>query len=190
MHHPTHCLGLLTGVTRERIRRVSCLSWGVGHPWLDNNRYDNPFWNQCAQMQTDKGHMVRCNVFLAGRRPRRARPVVWRARLPTHGNRRLARERLDTPFRPCFDRHETLQEIDVPDYWNSELPPAPMRHGSGHDGSHAFLAAEFVNPIPDDRGPAIDVCESLAMTVPWIVAHDSSLRDGEQLSVPSFDRSN
>ena len=67
--------------------------------------------------------------------------------------------------------------------------PAPMRHGSGHAGSHAFLAAEFVNAIPYDRGPAIDVCESLAMTVPGIVAHDSSLRDGEQLSVPSFDRS-
>ena len=64
-----------------------------------------------------------------------------------------------------------------------------MRHDSGHDGSHAFLAAEFVNALLDDREPAIDVYESLAMTVPGIVAHDSALRDGEQLSVPSFDRS-
>lgn len=63
-----------------------------------------------------------------------------------------------------------------------------MRHGSGHDGSHAFPAAEFINALVDDREPTIDVYESLAMTVPGIVAHDSALRDGEQLSVPSLDR--
>ena len=65
--------------------------------------------------------------------------------------------------------------------------PEPMRHPSGHDGSHTFLAAEFVNALIDDREPAIDVYESLAMTVPGIVAHESALRGGEQLAVPSFD---
>ena len=45
MHYPTHCLGPLTGVTRERIRRVSCLGWGGGrgHPSLDDNDYSNQF---------------------------------------------------------------------------------------------------------------------------------------------------
>lgn len=66
--------------------------------------------------------------------------------------------------------------------------PAPMRHGSGCDGSHAFLAAEFINALVDDRESTIDVYESLAMTMPAIVAHDSALRDGEQFSVPNFDR--
>lgn len=76
------------------------------------------------------------------------------------------------PRSAVLDRRETLEEIDVPDYWNSEMLPAPMRHGSGHDGSHAFLAAEFVNALLDDCKPAIDVYESLAMTVPGIVAHN------------------
>ena len=52
-----------------------------------------------------------------------------------------------------------------------------------------FLAAEFVNALIDDREPVIDVYESLAMTVPGIIAHQSSLKNGEQLAVPSFDRS-
>ena len=74
MHYPTHCLGLLTGVTRERIRRVSCLGWGGGRPWFDDNDYNNPFWNQCALMQTDKGHMVLYNVCrLVGGHGERAR---------------------------------------------------------------------------------------------------------------------
>ena len=36
MHYPTHSLGYITGVTGERITRVSCLGWGTGdHPILD-----------------------------------------------------------------------------------------------------------------------------------------------------------
>ena len=188
MLYPTHCLGLLTGVTRERIRRVSCLGWGGEHPWLDNNRYNNPFWNQCALMQTDTGHMARSNVFwLVGGHGERARWFGDRGTL--HMAIGGLHEDAWVPRSTGLDRRDALQEVDVPDYWNSDMLPAPMRHDSGHDGSHAFLAAEFVNALRDDREPAIDVYESLAMTVPGIVAHDSALRDGEQLSVPSFDRS-
>ena len=139
-------------------------------------------------MQTDKGHMVRCNVFwLVGGHGERARwfgerGSLHRAVLGLHQHAWI-------PRAAALDRRETLQEIDVPDYWKSEMLPGPMRHGSGHDGSHAFLAAEFVNALVDEREPAIDVYESLAMTVPGIVAHDSVLCDGEQLSVPSFHRS-
>ena len=63
MHYPTHCLGFLVGVTKERIERVSCLGWGGEHAWLEDNRYDNPYWCQSALMQTDRGNMSRCNVF-------------------------------------------------------------------------------------------------------------------------------
>ena len=66
--------------------------------------------------------------------------------------------------------------------------PEPMRLPSGHGGSHTFLSAEFVNALVEDREPAIDVYESLAMTVPGIVAHQSALRSGEQMQVPQFDK--
>ena len=66
--------------------------------------------------------------------------------------------------------------------------PEAMRHDTGHGGSHAFLAAEFVSALLEDREPVIDVYESLAMTVPGIVAHESSKRGGERLKAPSFDR--
>ena len=65
--------------------------------------------------------------------------------------------------------------------------PEAMRHASGHDGSHTFLTAEFINALVEDREPVVNVYESLAMTVPGIVAHQSSLKSGEQLPVPSFD---
>jgi hypothetical protein len=65
------------------------------------------------------------------------------------------------------------------------LPPA-MRHKSGHGNSHTFISAEFVNALLEGRKPAVDVDAALAMTVPGIVAHQSALKDGEQLKVPRF----
>ncbi len=187
MHYPTHCLGHLVGVTRERIDRVSCLGWGGEHSWLQDNRYENPFWNQSALMRTDRGHMVRCNIFwLVGGHGERARWFGERGSL--HMSVGGLHDDAWLPRSTALDRREGIETLDIPDYWKSEMLPAAMRHGSGHDGSHVFLAAEFVNALIDDREPAIDVYESLAMTVPGIVAHESSLKQGEQLAVPSFDR--
>jgi hypothetical protein len=75
---------------------------------------------------------------------------------------------------------------DVPTFW--ERLPEPLRHKTGHGGSHTFITHEFVSALVENREPAIDVYEALAMTAPGIVAHQSSLKGGEQMKVPSFDR--
>lgn len=186
MLYPTHCLGLIVGVTRERIRRVSCLGWGGSHPWLDENAYQNPFWCETALMQTDRGHMTRCNVFwLATADGERAR---W---FGDNGSLHMAVNGLHgdswLPRSHELDRGERVESIEIPQYWKSDMLPESMRHPSGHDGSHPFLAAEFINALVADREPVIDVYESLAMTVPGIIAHQSALQDGMQLEVPSFD---
>ena len=61
-----------------------------------------------------------------------------------------------------------------------------MRHASGHGGSAVFISAEFVNALLEDREPEIDLYESLAMTVPGIVAHQSALRGGEVLKIKDY----
>lgn len=186
MLYPTHCLGFIVGVTRERIRRVSCLGWGGSHPWLDENAYRNPYWCETALMQTDRGHMAPCNVFwMATADGERARWFGDKGSLHMavnglHGDAWMPRSHE-------LDRGERVESIEIPQYWKSDMLPESMRHPSGHDGSHPFLAAEFINALVADREPAIDVYESLAMTVPGIIAHQSALRDGEQLEVPSFD---
>ena len=42
--------------------------------------------------------------------------------------------------------------------------------------------------LVEDKEPVIDVYESLAMTAPGIVAHQSALKNGEQLDIPSYDK--
>ena len=63
-----------------------------------------------------------------------------------------------------------------------------MRARTGHGNSHGFLTHEFVAALVEDRAPAVDVYEALAMTAPGIVAMESTRRDGEQMVVPSFDK--
>ena len=150
MLYPTHCLGLLVGVSRERVERVSCLGWGQNHPLLTDNRYDNPYWCQSALMQTDRGHMVRCNVFwLTGAHGERAR---W---FGDNGTLHMEVGGLypDTwvPRSTVLDRTAEPDRLEVPDYWKSDMLPEAMRHASGHDGSHTFLTAEFINSLVEDR---------------------------------------
>lgn len=183
MLYPTHSLGLIVGVTGERIANVSSLGWGdpALMEKLRANAYDNPFSNEFASMRTAGGNMVRCNVFwqiaAGGER------AQW---FGEKGSLYMAKQ----GFHPDMwhPRHGTPRPELIPDYWNSDILPEAMRHSTGHGGSHAFLTTESVSALVEDREPVIDVYESLAMTVPGIVAHESSRRNGEQLTVPSFDR--
>ncbi|MCP4856096.1 MAG: Gfo/Idh/MocA family oxidoreductase [Fuerstiella sp.] len=194
MQYPTHAVGFLTGVTGERITRVSCLGWGTGdHPYLTDNQYDNPFWNETSTMQTNRGNMFRCNVFwLCAAHGERAtwfgdKATLHMAKRNTHTPKLHFRTKGDTPTE--FDLPvQSGGDVDVPVYWNTDMLPKAMRHESGHGGSHTFIAAEFVNALLDERSPAIDVHDALAMTVPGIVAHQSALKNGEQLMVPQFDK--
>ncbi len=185
MLYPTHSLGFLVGVTGERVRKVSCLGWAGNtpelsdHPSRTDNRYDNPFWNQASLMLTDRGHTCRCNVFyVCNAHGERAqwfgdRATLYMPKGGVHGAVEAERGRGAHP-------------VEIPPYWKSDMLPEPMRHESGHGGSHAFISAEFVNALLEDREPEIDLYASLAMTVPGIVAQQSSLADGEQLPVPAF----
>ncbi len=65
--------------------------------------------------------------------------------------------------------------------------PEALRHGSGHDGSHTFITHEFIDAIVHNRDPEINIYEALAYTAPGIVAHESALKGGEPMNIPSFD---
>jgi predicted dehydrogenase len=186
MLYPTHSVGFLTGVTGERVVKVSCLGWDGTrpavreHPFMADNAYGNPFVSQSALMLTNRGHMARMNEF--------RRCVASGERAQWFGDQASF-------YMPKGGLHDSViqirgqgaETVAVPQYWKSDMLPEPMRVSSGHGGSAVFISAEFVNALLEDREPEIDIYESLAINVPGIVAHQSALNGGEQLSVPSFD---
>ena len=85
-----------------------------------------------------------------------------------------------------FDDERTHSRVPHPE---SEMLPKPLRHeGGGHDGSHPFLTHEFIDAVLSERRPTVDVYEAVAYTATGIVAHQSSLKGGEQLKIPDFGR--
>lgn len=197
MHYPTHCTGYLVGVTGERMTQVSCVGWGDDSPILKDNSYKNPFWNGTAFFTTDRGNAFRIGVY-------------WKAAVggcergqwigdtmsfyDPHPNGlgsivRRASEQKETDDAgfvrtlPMLEQHEQTQ------WWKTEMLPEPLRHPSGHDGSHTFLTHEFIDALVHERRPDIDIYAALAMTVPGIIAHQSALQGGKQMKIPQFDPS-
>jgi predicted dehydrogenase len=196
MHYPTHCTAFLVGVTGERLTEVSCSGWGDDDPLLQDNPYRNPFWNEAAFFTTDRGHALRVNIFWKGAmrggeranwygdrmsffmpHPNGAGPIIVRAAAETETD--------DAGFVRQLPQFE---QYDQPQWWQSDMLPAPLRHGGGHDGAQPFLTHEFIDALVSRRRPAIDIYEALAYTVPGIVAHQSALAGGKQMAIPSFDR--
>jgi len=179
--YPTHSTGFLVGVTRERLAKVAALGWGpdddpgVG---VGRNAYDNPFSLGASMMQTDRGHICRCNV-------------MWG--IHAHGERaqwfgqHAAAYMSGCAGQPFVVQRNGKPDItELPNYW--QRLPDSLREGTGHGNSHPFITHEFVMALLENREPAVNVYEAVAMTAPGIVAHESALQGGVQLVVPSFDR--
>lgn len=195
MHYPTHCTAHLVGVTGERLTEVVCHGWGDDDPVLKDNAYGNPFWNQSAMFKTDRGNAFRVNIWWKGAHrgceraewigdqmsfyaphPNGVGPVIVR-----RGNQI---ETDDAGFERNLPNFEEYEQVE---WWNTELLPEPLRHDSGHEGSHSFITHEFIDALTHDRQPTVDVIEALAYTVPGIVAHQSSLEGGACKTIKQYE---
>jgi predicted dehydrogenase len=179
MLYPTHSNAFLIAVTKERFKEVACLGWGdTSEDYLKDNAYNNRFNAMSALLKTDKGHMCRSNVFWAGTEG--GERAQWFGTkmsmyMPGSGGQTFRLRGEGAP-----------EWADVPNYW--ERLPRPLRHDSGHGGSHTFLTHEFIAALIEKREPTVNVHEALAMTAPGIVANESAKKGGEQMKVPDFDK--
>lgn len=195
MHYPTHCTAHLVGVTGQRLTEVVCHGWGDESQCLKDNAYKNPFWNEAAMFKTAQGRAFRVNVWWAGAHrgceraewigtkmsfygahPNGLGPVIVRASQQTEKDSGGFVRQL-----PAFEQYAQ------PEWWKTDLLPEPLRHASGHHGSHTFITHEFIDALVHQRRPTVHVGEALAYTAPGIVAHQSALQGGALLKIPSFD---
>lgn len=196
MHYPTHCTAHLLGVSGERITEAVCHGWGDDDPILKDNAYNNPFWNGSAMFKTNLGHGFRVNVWWKGAHrgceraqwigdkmsfysshPNGLGPVIIRKGEQT--------EKDDAGYVRNLPNFENYEQ---PEWWKTDMLPEPLRHGSGHEGSHNFLTNEFIDALVHGRRPTVDVYEALSYTVPGIIAHQSALQGGTLMKVPQYTR--
>jgi len=64
--------------------------------------------------------------------------------------------------------------VGVPEYWKTEALPPRCATRAATAEAPVFLSAEFVNALIEKREADRDLYESIAMTAPGIVAHQSA----------------
>lgn len=195
MHYPTHCTAFLISVTGERITEVSGIGWGDGSSLLKNNPYQNPFWNETAFFKTNKGNPFRVEVNWRGAL-RGVERGEWRGdKMSFFSAHQEGQEHTIVRAAEAMGRDDAgfqhkeavVEMYKQPQWWQTDMLPQPLRHNSGHDGSHTFITNEFIDALLNNRRPEIDIHEAIAYTAPGIVAHQSALKDGECMKVPGFD---
>jgi predicted dehydrogenase len=181
MLYPTHAVAYYVGVTRKRLTSVSCLGFEGTAPRYKDNTYNNPFSSETALFETSEGGMCRINIF-------------WGAEGAEGETGRLFGElgkcdmnvlKAGAGLGNKFPEYKGRYIIELPDT-RPPLPPG-MEQG-GHGGSHGNLANEFLLSLLEEREPLIDVYESIAITVPGIIAHQSALKKGISMRIPAYDK--
>jgi predicted dehydrogenase len=77
---------------------------------------------------------------------------------------------------------------EVHQKYRSRLPEAFKVQPNGHEGSHQFLADDFVTAVVHNRMPTCSVWDAARFNAPGIVAHQSALQAGAFLPIPDFGR--
>ncbi|MCZ2095523.1 MAG: gfo/Idh/MocA family oxidoreductase, partial [Anaerolineae bacterium] len=81
---------------------------------------------------------------------------------------------------------EPIQRFTTKHVYGGEQQHLSFIQGSGHGGSHPHLAHEFIMSIVEDRDPFPNARQSANWTAVGILAHESALRGGERIGLPSF----
>lgn len=192
MLYPTHCTGIIIPVTGERLTEVTAHGWGNDHEMLKENYYNNnPFIHTVGLFKTSKGHCSRISIgwniaaegtergmfygdkmsFIMAR-PEGSPNIVVEQKIPAN-----------SPF-GVFGGHAESHPYQQDSHF--ERLPEPLRIKSGHGNSHGFITHEFVSAIIEDRHPEVDVWESIAYTMPGIIAHQSALAGGACMNIPDY----
>jgi predicted dehydrogenase len=195
MLYPTHCTSHLIGISGERLTEVTCIGWGDNDPSHENNVYQNPFWNETGFFKTSRGNSMRIANYRKGAVKGAERAQYYGDQMSfyfpnplgigamiVHAGKQTEKDDGGFTRASC-----TAEPYEQPQWWKTDLLPEPLRHDSGHSGSHTFLTHEFIESLIRNRKPSVNVYEAVAYTAPGIVAHESSMKGGERLKIPSFD---
>jgi predicted dehydrogenase len=214
MLYPTHAIGGVLGAWATHAVSVSCV--GVrddrGDGVFDRqiSQFGNDFSNATALFELADGGVMRTNEMRRVGYPSHIRESRFRF-FGTEGSfEQLATvsvwqdkekvtdvtteleaasplsvddaslEHVAPELRPAFvSGHAPVHDV-------ARLPASYHGAHNGHEGSHQFLADDFVRAVETGTPPPVNAWVAARYTLPGIVAHESALRGGERLPIPDF----
>jgi predicted dehydrogenase len=212
MLYPTHAVGNVLSVTGQHATHVSCIGVkderGDGVFDKDVSQFDNDFSNATALFKLADGGIMRTNEMRRVGYPSQLRESRLRV-FGTEGSfEQLAKVSVWQTKEGVEDVSELLESapsaslddtsmvnVDpalrdaflsglAPVHDRSRLPKEFTGLHNGHEGSHHFLADDFVRAVADKTIPPVNAWVAARYTLPGIVAHQSALQGGVQLEIP------
>lgn len=190
MLYPTHSTTMVISVTGKHFERVACVGAAGLHPDVVSLRR-RPEWreNEVSNMTMlglmSGGGVCRINEMRnVGCKGEMGSIFGTKGSIRQHSGGAVWTDGLGDDINltelwrdPAYHPQTTL---------GSRLPASYEGRGMGHQGSHRFLADEFVRAVLSDRRPHNHVWLGARYSAPGIMAWESLKRDGEWLEVPDL----
>ena len=203
MHYATHCVGPALGLARNEAEYVSCFASGTIREEM-HAAYNSPFAVESTHVKfkdSDLSAHIYRSLFDVARQYRETievygseKSVEW----PLIENEPLV---MHTAGKP---EPEIPSKVTAPDY--ADRLPEEIRafttggvyggddgeehlsftQGAGHGGSHPHLVHQFLDMLNTGTDSYPNAVESANITLTGILAHESALKGGERIDLPSW----
>ncbi|HTW06496.1 MAG TPA: Gfo/Idh/MocA family oxidoreductase [Acidimicrobiales bacterium] len=200
MMYPTHAIGGVLSVIDEHAVSVSCL--GVtderGDGVFDRHvsMFDNDFSNATALFELSRGSVMRTNEMRRVGYPSHIRESRYRYFGTEATFEQLVATSVWQDKKGWTDVSELLAPRGAPSgtahngfapvHDSSRLPASYQGLPTGHEGSHHFLADDFVRAVTEGGLPPVNAWVAARFTLPGIIAHKSAMQGGTRLPVPDL----
>jgi predicted dehydrogenase len=205
MWYATHCVSPCLAILGKHAQHVVCHGSGRIREELIG-RYGSPFAVETATFaikDSDVAAEVTRSLFDVARQYRESfdasgskKSFEWQQ----VENEDPVIHTKSTPAQPLSEP-EIPKRMKVPDY--AHLLPEPIRRftqpsaiqdaehlsflqGGGHGGSHPHLVHAFLSAVKGERPPMPDAATSANWTMVGLCAHESALKGGEKIVIPTF----
>jgi predicted dehydrogenase len=205
MWYATHCVSPCLAILGKHAQHVVCHGSGRIREELIG-RYGSPFAIETATFaikDSDVAAEVTRSLFDVARQYRESfdaygskKSFEWQQ----VENEEPVIHTKSTPERPLAEP-EIPTSVTVPDY--AHLLPEPIRRftqpaaiqdaehlsflqGGGHGGSHPHLVHAFLSAVKGERPALPDAATSANWTMVGLCAHESALKGGEKVVIPTF----
>ena len=197
MHYATHCVGPVVALAKADAEYVSC--YGSGR--IDENlisKYGSPFAIESCHIKfkdSDLAAEVTRSLFNTARQ--------YRESFDVYGSKKSFEWTLVEHEDSVIHTGEKPEKVKIPDF--AHLLPEEIQafttggvydadskqhlsfiQGSGHGGSHPHLVHELLSALHDKRQPFPNARQSANITCVGILAHESAMEGGKQISLPAF----
>ena len=202
MHYATHCVGPCLALTRAEAEYVSCFGSGRIRDELIP-KYGSPFAIETAHVKlkgSDLTARVYRSLFDTARQYRESFnvygskksfewPLIEGEEAIIHTAKRPEPEIPERVKTPDFAHllPEPIQRFTTRGVYDSdENVHLSFAQGGGHGGSHPHLVHAFVSALVENRDPYPNAVQSANWTCVGILAHESAMKGGEIIRLPTF----